>query len=208
MRDHRLVMAQRKQEQRKRLNLERYETASEASDDNEAAAAAAQRRQKQVLAVYDTGGVRTTVTAIAMHSDRFAAVHTLIACKEQLRVSLQSVVLRIYALAVLLTSSRGTEGPQLTGPAACYVILGPLQDLMQVPVWHSDEGGAAASNSDTEERDDSRNHAGPPAGGANGAAGAVKDAGSGRGSAAFPPCKAPAAPKVKLKSTAGMLGDH
>ena len=62
---------QRRQEQRKRLNLERYETASESSDDDAGAGgAAAAKPRSEVLAVYDSGGVTTTVTTIAMHSDR------------------------------------------------------------------------------------------------------------------------------------------
>ena len=65
------TFSQRRQDQRKRLNLERYETASESSDDGAGAGgAAAAKRRGQVLAVYDSGGVTTTVTTIAMHSDR------------------------------------------------------------------------------------------------------------------------------------------
>lgn len=62
---------QRRAAQRLKLNLERYETASESSDDERSAAApAGGRADPEVLAVYESGGVTTTVTAIAMNSDR------------------------------------------------------------------------------------------------------------------------------------------
>ena len=49
--------------------MERYETASDSSGDERESAAAA-RPDPEVLAVYESGGVTTTVTAIAMNSDR------------------------------------------------------------------------------------------------------------------------------------------
>ena len=51
-----------------KLHLERYETASDSSEDEQGPAAALTR--PEVLAVYESGGVTTTVTAIAMNSDR------------------------------------------------------------------------------------------------------------------------------------------
>ena len=67
-----VLLSQKKAKQRKELNLERYETASEASDDEQQTAP--EKQVKDGVARYEEGDTLTTVTTapIALESERYS----------------------------------------------------------------------------------------------------------------------------------------